>query len=191
MGSRHRRARGGGAAFGVVVTAAALAACHSAGPYGHAVAYAPFDEEARLASGARDYDPVMSQRQPEEWRQGEVTLFGVVVSRKPGPKGQAAVKLSVRRLEPRNLCENANDEDSCRVTVSDVEFGALHAVLTLRPEDDVGPRSVGVGSLVRVVGKLGEDMDPDDGDQVVHARYYRHWPRNTYVTRQSAEHMRQ
>jgi hypothetical protein len=171
--------------------AAVLAGCHSPGPYGHTVKYEPLDEETRVLAGAREYDPVMSQRQPEEWRQGSVSFFGVVVSRKPGPKGQAALKLSVRRLEPRNLCENANDEDSCRVTVSDVEFGGLHALVTLRPEDDGGPKSVGVGSLLRVVGKLGEDMDPDDGDQVVRAAYYRHWPRNTFVTRANAEHMRQ
>jgi hypothetical protein len=167
-----------------------VAACHSPGPFGHAVRYTPLDDEFKAAAGALDYDPVMSQRQSEIWRQGQIAVFGVVVARKPGAGGRADVKVSVRRLEPRNLCENEHDEDSCRVTVSDSEFGSMHAVLTLRPEDDVGGASVGAGSLVRVVGKLGEDVD-EDGDPIVRASYYRHWPRNSYVTRASAEHMRQ
>src|SRR4051794_13245538 len=97
----------------------ALAACHSPGLYGHAVNYAPLDDETRAVADAREYDPVMYPREPEAWRKGTVHLFGVVESRSPGPGGAAMLKLSVRRLEPRNLCENEKDEDTCRVTVSD------------------------------------------------------------------------
>ena len=62
-----------------------LAACAGAGPYGHAAHYAPLDDEAKAAAGARDYDPVMVQRDPEGWHKGEVSLFGVVRARAPGP----------------------------------------------------------------------------------------------------------
>jgi hypothetical protein len=173
------------------VAALGLAACHSAGPYGHSVTYAPLGAEEQAVSGAREYDPVMFQRMPEEWRAKPTTLFGVVTSRGTGTGGGAYVALSVRRLEPRNLCENANDEDTCRVTVSDRDFGVVHAIVALRPEDDVGERSVGIGSLLRVVGLFGQDVDPNDASPVVRATYYRHWPRYTYVTRASAQNMRQ
>ena len=83
-----------------------LAGCHSAGPYGHAPRYVELDDETTAASGAREYDPVMVERQPDEWRKGKTALFGVVESRSAGSGGQALLKLSVRRLEPRNLCEN-------------------------------------------------------------------------------------
>jgi hypothetical protein len=169
----------------------ALAACHSPGPYGFSPAYAPLSEEENVTSGATEYDPVMFQRDAEAWRKKKVTLFGVVTQRAAGPGGGAYLTLSVRRLEPRNLCDNANDEDSCRVTVSDKDFGVVHAVVALRPEDDYGEHSLGGGSLVRVVGQFGEDLDASDGQPVLRATYYRHWPRAYYVTRASAVHMRQ
>jgi hypothetical protein len=61
----------------------------------------------------------------------------------------------------------------------------------LRPDDEVGEKSVGVGSLVRVVGQLGEDVDPADGAPIVRATFYRHWPRNAYVTKSKADLMKQ
>ena len=73
------------------------------------------------------------------------------------------LKLSVRRLEPFNLCQSQQDEDSCRVTVSDKDFGSVYALVQLRGDDDVGPRSVGQRSLVRIVGTLGQDVSPTDG----------------------------
>jgi hypothetical protein len=148
------------------------------------------DEKAALA-GAREYDPVMVERRPEEWRRGSVVLFGAVVSRSAGPGGQAMLKLGVRRLEPRNLCDNGNDDDSCRVTVSDKDFGMVWALASLRGDDDVGPKSVGPGSLLRIVGPIGQDVSPNDGAAVVHATWIRHWPPFTYVTRATARDMRQ
>lgn len=171
--------------------AVASSGCAGAGRYGHSPRYAPLADEERAASGARDYDPVMYLRMPEEWRKQSVSLFGVVASRAPGPSGGAYVTLSVRRLEPRNLCDNMHDDDSCRVTVSDKDFGVVHAIVALRGEDDTGPQSVGPGSLVRVIGRFGEDVDPADGAPVMHAAYYRHWPRGFYVTRAAARDMRQ
>ena len=169
----------------------ALAACHSAGPYGYAPTYVPTDDEERAQNGATEYDPVMFQRDPDGWRKKKVTLFGVVTQRGSGPGGGAYLSLSVRRLEPRNLCDNGNDDDSCRVTVSDKDFGVVHVLAPLRPDDDFGARSIGIGSLVRVFGTFGEDLDPNDGQPVMRVQTYRHWPRNFYVTKASAAHMRQ
>jgi hypothetical protein len=165
--------------------------CHGAGPYGHAPNYVPLPEEESAVAGARDYDPVMYQRQADSWRKTNVSLFGIVTNRGSGPAGGAYLTLSVRVLEPRNLCDNANDDDSCRVTVSDRDFGVVHVIVPLRPEDDVGQHSVGGGSLLRVVGRFGEDVDPNDGAPIMRASYYRHWPRHFFVTKASAEHMRQ
>jgi hypothetical protein len=166
-------------------------ACHSAGPYGHSIQYTELDEEKPAAAGAREYDPVMAPRQPEDWRKVKIVLFGVVESRTPGPGGQALLKLSVRTLEPRNLCDNRDDEDTCRVTVSDKDFGVVWVLASLRAEDDVGPHSVGPRSLLRIVGTMGQDVSPSDGSPVLHASYYRHWPAFYYVTRASSGNMRQ
>ncbi|MBX3214404.1 MAG: hypothetical protein KF850_20380 [Labilithrix sp.] len=168
-----------------------LGACRGAGPYGYAPNYVPTSDEESATKGAREYDPVMYQREPESWRKSPAVLFGVVTGRSPGPGGAAYLTLSVRRLEPRNLCTNANDEDTCRVTVSVRDFGVVHALAPLRPDDDVGERSVGAGSLVRVAGQFGEDVDPNDGAPILRGSFYRHWPRHFYVTNASAETMRQ
>ena len=175
----------------VVALPLAALSCHGAGPYGHAVHYEPLGDEEHAASAAREYDPVMFQRQPEQWRAKPSWLFGVVTNRSAAPAGGAYLTLSVRRLEPRNVCENFNDEDTCRVTVSDADFGIVHAIVGLRPEDDVGEHSVGIASLVRVVGTLGQDLDSNDGAPILRATYYRHWPRYFYATKSSAKNMRQ
>jgi hypothetical protein len=178
--------------FAAAVASVALAAaCHGAGAYGHSPRYVELDDETASSAGAREYDPVMAQQQPEAWRKGKVTLFGVVESRTPAPGGQAMLKLSVRRLEPRNLCQSQQDDDSCRVTVSDKDFGTIYATVPVRGDDDSGPRAVGIRSLVRVVGTLGQDVSPSDGAPILHAAWYRHWPVYFYVTRSSARDMRQ
>lgn len=166
-----------------------LSACHGAGPYGHAVNYVPLSDEEKAIAGAREFDPVMYGRAQEEWRNKPVVLFGIVTNR--GSHNGAYLTLSVRRLAPRNLCDNGNDEDSCRVTVSDAEFGVIHAVASLGAEDDVGEHSVGVGSMLRVVGTIGEDVDPNDAAPVLRVKYYRHWPRGYFVTQAAASTMRQ
>jgi hypothetical protein len=170
--------------------AAFVPGCQGAGPYGHSPRYAELDDETAAGAGAREYDPVMVQRSPEEWRRGRVTLFGVVDGRTAGPGGQAMLRLSVRRLEPRNLCESEHDDDSCRVTVSDKDFGVVWALASLRGDDDVGPHAVGQRSLVRIIGTVGQDVSPSDGAPIVHATYYRHFPPFYYVTRASAPVMR-
>jgi hypothetical protein len=168
-----------------------LAGCHSAGLYDHDVQYVPLPGEARASQGVKDYDPVMYQRQPEEWHAHPSSLFGVVTRRGTGPSGGAYLTLSVRRLETRNVCENANDVDTCRTTVSDHDFGVVHALVKLAPDDDIGPLSIGIGSLLRVVGTFVQEADPADGAPIVHATFYRHWPRYFFVTKSSATDMRQ
>lgn len=171
--------------------AALISACHSAGPYGHAPEYAALDEETTALSGSREYDPVMAQRQPEEWRKGKVVLFGVVQSRKPGAGGRALLKLAVKALAPRNLCDNKNDDESCRVTVSTKDFGVVSVLVSLTAQDDVGPHSVAPKSLMRVVGVIGQDVSEGDGAPIVRATWYRHWPPFFYVTLASARDMLQ
>lgn len=168
-----------------------VAGCRSGGPYGHAPRYEALSDEERAVAGAREYDPVMYGREPDKWKSGRSTFFGVVTARAPGAGGGAYLTVSVRRLEPRNLCANGNDEDTCRVTVSDKDFGVAHVHVRLVGEDDVGDKSVGVGSLVRVVGRFDQAADGGDGAPVLRADFVRHWPRHFYVTQSSAEHMRQ
>ncbi len=167
----------------------ALAACSSAGRWGFSRTYTPADEEEELAEKARDYDPVMVAREPESFRASPLSVFGVVKERAQAKGGFSYLTLSVRTLSERNLCDTA-DEQSCRVTVSDREHAVVHANVKLLPGDDLGPESLQVGALVRVIGKLSDNVDGTDGMPVIVASYYRHWPRNYYVTTASAVHMR-
>jgi len=176
--------------YAVALAACALLpACRSAGAYGHSRAYAPLSEEEDAAEGAREYDPVMIEREPATWRGQRISIFGVVKQRSQAPGGMAYLTLSVRTLAARNLCDQM-DEDTCRVTVSDHEFAIVHALTKLRPADDLGKESLAAGSLVRVIGKLTDSVDKTDGGQVLQAGYYRHWPRNFFVTMADRDHMR-
>ena len=168
---------------------AALSACHSPGQYGFSRAYTPLDEEQEAVVKAKEFDPVMAQRSPDEWQGKPVSLFGIVKNRTAGPGGRADLTLSVRRLEPRNLCDS-EDESSCRVTVSDREHAVVHALVKLSADDDIGKLSVGAGSLLRVVGPISDDVATGDGTPVIRADYYRHWPRNYFVTSADRSHMR-
>ncbi len=173
--------------FGFVL-AFALFGCRSAGPYGYSRAYQPLSAEASAGEGARAYDPVMAERDKDDWKKSAVSLFGVVKTRAPAQDGGAYLTLSMRILSERNLCDDF-DEDTCRVTVSEHEHATIHATLKLSSEDDIGQYSVGRGSLVRVIGTLTDEVDPDDGGAVLRVSYYRHWPRNFFVTTADAAHM--
>ncbi len=168
-----------------------ICACGGGGQYGHAVNYVPLGDEEKAVRTAKEYDPVMFPRQPEQWHGKPVSLFGVVTSRAAGSAGNAYLTVSVRRLEPRNACDSNADEETCRVTVSDADFGLIHALVVVHGDDDVGEHSVGGGSLVRLVGTFGEDVDHDDGGPIMRVTYYRHFPRGFYVTKAAAQHMRQ
>jgi len=176
-------------AFLAAALCALVTACGSAGAYGHSPEYAPLGDEESAAEGSKEYDPVMAKRSPEKWKGKVVSTFGVVLSRTPGSGGNSQLKLSVRALEPRNLCESS-DTDTCRVTVSDHEHAIVHALVHLSTEDDIGEQSIGPRSLVRVIGTLSDDVDAGDGEPVIQAKYYRHWPRNFYVTTADRKFMR-
>lgn len=165
-----------------------LVACHSAGPYGFARSYQPASAEESAAEGAREYDPVMAERDREAWKKGKVSLFGVVKQRASAKDGGAYLTLSMRTLSERNLCDDF-DEETCRVTVSEHEHAVLHATLTLTRDDEIGAHSVGKGSLVRVIGTLTDEVDPSDGAPVLRVSYYRHWPRHFFVTTASRSQM--
>jgi hypothetical protein len=166
-----------------------LCACSSAGPYGYSRAYSALDEEEDAVENATEYDPVMAQRERDTWKQKQVMLFGLVTSRKEGAGGAAYLTLSMRTLAERNLCDDF-DEETCRVTVSDREHAVVHALAKLKGDDQIGKLSVGPGSLVRVVGKLSDNVDNVDGLAVVEVQYYRHWPRDYFVTTAASSHMR-
>jgi hypothetical protein len=165
-----------------------LAGCSSPGEYGYARVYSPLDDEEKATSGVREYDPVMAERDPNDWKKARVHLFGVVKARADVPGG-AYLTLGMRTLAPRNLCDDA-DEQSCRVTISAREHAVVHVVVRLKSGDDVGRLSVRPGSLVRAVGSLGGETDASDGGAVLRAEYYRHWPRGEYVTNADSDHMR-
>jgi hypothetical protein len=177
----------------IVSAGLAFAGCAGAGPYGHAPDYVPLGSEREAVARARPYDGRLGgERRPDDAgrsarnadtnsRYPPVALFGVVDVRAVGPGGQALLKLGVRALEPHNVCQRAGDDDSCRVTVSDKDFGVAWALVALRAEDDTGPQAIGQRSLVRLVGTIAEDVSPVDGAPVVHATWYRHWPVRQYL----------
>jgi len=171
-----------------ILAALLLPACHTAGPYGHSKVYSPTGPERGAVATAAEYDPHAFDRSPEKWRDRPVWLFGVVTNRGTVPDGGAYVAVSIRSLQLRNLCE-MDDEDTCRVTVSEREHGTLKLLLNLAPEDDRGELSVGPGSLLRVVGKIGQDADPIEGTPIMRVSFYRHWPRGYFVTTKAASVM--
>lgn len=173
----------------LTVTSLLLAtSCASAGPYGYSRSYVPLSDEENAAEGAKDFDPVMAEREKAEWKKEKLSVFGIVKKRGEGKNGESYVSLSVRTLADRNLCSDAAEE-TCRVTVSEREHATIHALVKLSSADDIGEHSVGPGSLLRVIGKLTDDVDRDDGAPVLRATYYRHWPRNFFVTTADRSHM--
>lgn len=166
-----------------LITALALlvCSCASAGPWGHAPEYAPASGEERAVEGARDLDVVEAQRQPEEWTKTPVRFFGVVIKGKEGDP--AVLEVGVRALAPRNLCDGPESE-SCRVTVTDKNFGVVKVSLQMTAEEK---STMSSGSLLRVVGML--ERDPE-GRLLVKAGWHRHWPRGYYVTESFRDEMR-
>ncbi len=151
--------------------------------------YAPLSDEADAADESERYDPVMARRLPQEWRQKKLEVFAIVLGRSEGRDGLSDLTLSVRRLAARNLCE-AGEEETCRVTVGDQELARLHALVKLRQDDAVGDKRLKPQALVRVIGKLEDQANKDDGADILLASYYRHWPAAEYVTEQARSYMR-
>jgi hypothetical protein len=177
-------------AFETTTLLAVLLSGCGASPYGHAPSYAPVDAERSLLTREQPID----FSSPAHWGDIEngtlkvpkpgraLTLFGVVESRDPGPRGQAILRLSLRQLEPRNTCARRGDADSCRTTVSEASSTFVWALVALRDSDDVGPLAVGRQSLLRIVGEPGQETPPSGGGAVIHVAWYRHWPSAEYFT---------
>jgi hypothetical protein len=169
-----------------VVLPLVFASCAGAGPWGHAPEYAPVPGEEQAVEQARDLDLVMAQREPKEWTKTPVRLFGVVIKGKPAHP--AILEVGVRGLAPRNLCD-APESESCRVTVTDKNFGVLRVSLPMTPQEKSGPEQLSSGSLLRVVGML--KPDPGSPDKLMlDATWHRHWPRGYYVTQSFRDEMR-
>src|SRR6185436_4247870 len=147
--------------------------------------YSPLGDEQKAIAGNQEYDSLLAERSFDKLKGKPVWLFGVVTNRGSGPGGAAYIAMSLRTLQARNLCES-EDEDTCRVTVSDREMGRVHVLASLGADDDLGEHSVGLGSLVRAVGTVTTDIDPTDGTPIIRVSYYRHWPRGFYVTTKAA-----
>jgi hypothetical protein len=159
--------------------------CHPGGPYGHSKVYSPTSDEEHATQGIQEYDPLLAERAIDKLKGRPTWLFGIVTNRASGPGGATYVALSLRTLQQRNLCQS-DAEDSCRVTVSDREMGRVHVLLSLGADDDLGEHGVGLGSLLRVVGTVTQDIDPTDGMAVLRGSFYRHWPRGFYLTAKAA-----
>ena len=74
--------------------------------------------------------------------------------------------------------------------MGDQELARVHALVSLRKGDAVGDKAVKPRSLLRIVGRLSDQPNKDDGADVLVASYYRHWPSAEYVTEQARSHMR-
>lgn len=158
--------------------------CASAGPYGFAREYVPLSDEEDVAESATQYDPVMSQRRKQDWVGHKISIFGVVESVDKKPDGMLDVLLSIRGLQGRNLCQS-DEESSCRVTVTDHEFGTIHALTKEATDKPIQTRD-----LLRVIGKIDEKPHPKTGNWVIVSEYTRHWPGTEYVTLKEREFMR-
>ena len=169
------------ALFPVALCVALPLACASPGRWGHARAYAPSSDEKSAVADARELDPAMAQLKPEVWKGNKVRFFMVVDERKPGPGGAAYLSGQVHTLNEINACDNKHDDDSCRVTIKPTGHEKVHAVVRLSGDDDTGELRVGTGSLVRVVGVLSDQTDPDDGKLVIQGSWYRQWPIGYYA----------
>lgn len=172
-----------GHVFAVVLAVAlTTVACGGGNSLGYAREYVPLSNEKPYYERAEAVAYEDVRRDPELLRGKLLGWFGVVtdVEKKPDPNSRARVALTLRFHQDRHLCENQFD-DSCRVTVSERSGGPFSALITLRPEDTQGKNRVYTGSLIKVYGIPTGDYD-DEGGPIIEARFYRHWPRGTYVT---------
>jgi hypothetical protein len=169
---------------------AGLLGC-GAGPYGYARTYVNLGDEEPYARRANDviYDEVV--RLPERYQGQLISWFGVVSSVEPGPSGAARVTLHHRTHQERHLCEEAEAENTCRVTINAENGGAFTALVRLTSADQNGENRVQTGSLVRVYGQLVPGEHGADNGPVLRVQYYRHWPRGQFVTTAARGNFRQ
>jgi len=156
------------------------AGCFNAGPYGYDRVYRPLASEQGHYDAAEQltYQDVL--REPNAYAHTEVAWFGVVSSVSAGPSGTSVVYLQLRAHQARHLCREES-RDSCRVTVGQADLGAFSVELVLHPEDELGRKRVGPGSLLKVYGTPSPEREGDNMPMLI-STYYRHWPIGTYVT---------
>jgi hypothetical protein len=165
-----------------------LGGCGGGGRFGYARTYEPIDGERAYIERSVDasYEEVRRARREE---QPYVSWFGVVLGAPEISGGTARVRVSLRAHQERHLCASEY-ADSCRVTVSERELGTFTAEIPIRPEDaSAGVERLWQGSLVRVYGRSQGGSDAA-GDPVIVGEWYRHWPRNTFVTTAMSGRMR-
>lgn len=176
--------------LGVVVVLSLLSAgCGGGNRWGYGREYVPLDDhEEAMMDRALDVPLEDVRRDPASYRASMVSWFGVVSGLESSGGGRTLLRLSFRTHVDRHLCEDAS-EDTCRVTVTERSTGGFSAVVTLRDEDTTGIQRVWTGTLVRIYGNPTGDYD-EQGDPVILARWYRHWPRGQYVTTAARATMR-
>ena len=165
-----------------------LAACAS-DPHGYAPQYVPSPDEEPFYEEAATPSYEEVRRDPAAYEGQRIAWFGVVTGASPaGSSGDARLALTHRFHQQRHLCADQSDS-SCRVTVSARAGGPFTALVRLHPEDATGPNRLYAGSLVKIYARVTSEYD-ERGGPVFRAEYYRHWPRGTYVTTDSAPNMR-
>ena len=172
-----------------LVFLATLASCGGSGQYSYAREYEPLSEEEDLFEKAETVNYEDVRRDPEAYKTKLVSWFGLVTGvTTDRTTGKAKVSMDLRFHQERHLCFDQFDS-SCRVTISERSGGPFTAIIELRPEDASGENRLYEGSLLRVYGKPNGEFD-DQGGPILVASYYRHWPRNTFVTTSMQSKMR-
>lgn len=174
----------------LVVAGLALAGCGGT-PYGFAREYTTYgDEDAFFEqASAATYEDV--RRSAPDYTGSLIGWFGVVTAvavEDDNDQATVRVQFEHRVHQDRHLCRDERSV-SCRVTVAARSGGNFSALLHLRPEDVSGQDRLNVGSLLKIYGTPQGQLSAD-GDPVVEARYYRHWPRGYFVTTASRDEMR-
>lgn len=172
-----------------LVIFATLTSCGGAGQYGYAREYEPLSEEEDLFEKAEfaNYEDV--RRDPGAYKTKLISWFGLVTGvTTDRTTGKVKVAMDLRFHQERHLCYDPFD-NSCRVTISERSGGPFTAIIELRSEDASGENRLYEGSLLRVYGKPNGEFD-DQGGPILVASYYRHWPRNTFVTTAMQSRMR-
>jgi hypothetical protein len=158
-----------------------VASCGGGGQYGYAHEYEPLSEEEDLFETAETANYEDVRRDPDAYQSKLISWFGVVTGvTTDRMTGKVKVAMDLRFHQERHLCYDQFDS-SCRVTISERSGGPFTAIIELRPEDASGENRLYEGSLLRVYGKTIGEFD-DQGGPILEASYYRHWPRNTFVT---------
>jgi len=166
-----------------------VAACGGANQYGYGREYVPLSDEEPYYEKAEQVSYEEVRRDPAAYGDKIIGWFGTVTDVLMDDSGNVSlIMMQLRFHQNRHLCSDQFDS-SCRVTISQREGGPFSAKLVLSPDDQIGKNRVYKGSLLKVYGFPTGDFD-EQGGPIIQAQYYRHWPRNTYVTTTAQRTMR-